>query len=1145
MERTHIGTKSHGRRWNAVLRGSAAALCVLAGGAAAQAGSTFTPVALAGDQSGLLGITIAGFDFTQGLRPTIASNGDLSYVATLTGEGVTASNNTALYVRRNDANELAMREGTTTSLNVPITAFDSHVLSTSGWATVVSTGGGKLLYGHWSLSTNTLVQAGTSGWGDHTVSDISTPALNDAGQLAVAVRTTDGTTQWRIGRTDGDSGLFELGAQGTAISGLTGGQIASFAGYPVGIDDSGRIASFALVENQGGQSVITTNVNDQAIVTLDDSGISLVSQTNQHAPNFITGVNLSSFGYASATQQHVNINNSGRAVFSGTVSGLGITASDNTALFHNEGSTLYRIIRESSPAPGAGLSVTFAEFPPEDLAAPWFTNAGQVFFMQDLSGAGTSNGLFFGDQGALTAVAYHNMQAPGLPDGVLISAILAFDANNKNQAIYLATLSGTGVSSSNNTALFAFNGSTSTLLLREGDSMSILSQSRTVTDFWLNIGGSPDHNLANSRHAINDSGEGVIAIAFQDGLSGVFTFNLPAPCAIPVSIPSSLRAIEGTRARFQGTAAGASSVQWLGNGANLANGATYTGVDTTLLSITRPTSALQYTYYTLAATNACGTVAADPLALTVGKRLDVNKDGRNEILWRNFSSGANLAWNVATDGQSITSSYALPSVSDTTWKLAASGDFNYDGNVDLVWRNSVTGDNAVWLMNGGAFASAADLPRVSDANWEIRSVADFNNDGLMDLLWRNSVTGDNVVWLMNLTFGTIDSAVAIPTVSDPYWQIAGTGDFNADDSTDIVWRNARTGSNAVWYMSGTTFSSAADISPASADVNVRIAAIADYNNDNKPDLLMRNTLTGANELWLMNGVTRSSAVTMPSVADTLWRTMGQPVFKAGQDSDFNGDGKADLFFRHSTNGQNSVWFLDGTTFSSLVSLTPITDNNWIVEAVADINRDNKTDVFWRNRVTGQNVLWIMNGTTVTQSVDLPGVSTLAWHVGAVADVDGDEIPDLIWNNDDTGENLAWILDGTPADGTVVRRLATLPTQSSASWNLRGASDFDRDSKYDLVFRFDGASVDPPFTGGDDEYWRMSGTTRLSRVTLPQVSSLNWDIRAVNDYNLDGYPDLLWRNNSTGANTIWLMRANSLGNSVALPTVSDTGWQIYR
>jgi len=34
-------------------------------------------------------------------------------------------------------------------------------------------------------------------------------------------------------------------------------------------------------------------------------------------------------------------------------------------------------------------------------------------------------------------------------------------------------------------------------------------------------------------------------------------------------------------------------------------------------------------------------------------------------------------------------------------------DFNGDGKSDILWRNSTTGENAVYFMNGAAISSAA------------------------------------------------------------------------------------------------------------------------------------------------------------------------------------------------------------------------------------------------------------------------------------------------------------------------------------------------------------------------------------------------------------------------------------------------------
>ena len=96
----------------------------------------------------------------------------------------------------------------------------------------------------------------------------------------------------------------------------------------------------------------------------------------------------------------------------------------------------------------------------------------------------------------------------------------------------------------------------------------------------------------------------------------------------------------------------------------------------------------------------------------------------------------------------------------------------------IVWRNTSTGENKVWYMNGTTMTSSADLYAVADQTWTIVGTGDFNNDGNTDILWRNTSTGENAVWYMNgvnLTSWAIFYAVA-----DQTWKIVGTGDFNND-----------------------------------------------------------------------------------------------------------------------------------------------------------------------------------------------------------------------------------------------------------------------------------------------------------------------------------------------------------------------------
>ncbi|MBC7964805.1 MAG: FG-GAP repeat protein [Fuerstia sp.] len=55
----------------------------------------------------------------------------------------------------------------------------------------------------------------------------------------------------------------------------------------------------------------------------------------------------------------------------------------------------------------------------------------------------------------------------------------------------------------------------------------------------------------------------------------------------------------------------------------------------------------------------------------------------------------------------------------TKMHIAGVGDFNQDGNSDLVWRNGATGEDAIWLMNGTSLASGVYTTSVADQSWPL------------------------------------------------------------------------------------------------------------------------------------------------------------------------------------------------------------------------------------------------------------------------------------------------------------------------------------------------------------------------------------------------------------------------------------------
>jgi glucose/arabinose dehydrogenase len=100
----------------------------------------------------------------------------------------------------------------------------------------------------------------------------------------------------------------------------------------------------------------------------------------------------------------------------------------------------------------------------------------------------------------------------------------------------------------------------------------------------------------------------------------------------------------------------------------------------------------------------------------------------------------------------------------------------------------------------------------------------------------------------------------------------------------------------------------------------------------------------------------------------------------------------------------------------------------------------------------------------------------------------------------------------------------------------GASgDLDGDGQPDLLLRNQST--------GANSLWFMDGNTRAATGSLPALTDLNWRIVGTGDFNGDKYNDIVWRNQSTGANYVWFMNGPALVGGGNLPIVTDTAWRV--
>ena len=236
----------------------------------------------------------------------------------------------------------------------------------------------------------------------------------------------------------------------------------------------------------------------------------------------------------------------------------------------------------------------------------------------------------------------------------------------------------------------------------------------------------------------------------------------------------------------------------------------------------------------------------------------------------------------------------------------------------------------------------------------------------------------------------------------------------------------------------------------------------DLNGDLKPDLILRNSVTGAHEVWLMNGTSRAGTGSLSANPSSSQLIVGV--------DDFNLDNKNDLVVMDESAGAGQFWLMDGLTRTSF---TPFVGQAtpWKLSATADFNRDGRADLVWRNFSTQKIQIWLMTSLTAhTNAAPFPDQAVDAnWEIVAALDYNGDGYVDFMWYNPSTGKIVSWFLDASYA-----RTSGNFTTPANAgdnNWKVLASADYGigADGTVDVA---------PPVPGSHDLIWRNATSGRF-------------------------------------------------------------------
>ena len=275
---------------------------------------------------------------------------------------------------------------------------------------------------------------------------------------------------------------------------------------------------------------------------------------------------------------------------------------------------------------------------------------------------------------------------------------------------------------------------------------------------------------------------------------------------------------------------------------------------------------------------------------------DFNGDQRQDAAGRT----AGGAWYVILSSDAgFTSEYwgQWGSNASQHWRAVMVGDFNGDGNDDIVGR-TWRGEQYVSHSTGTNF-NMSYWGRIAQSSWVSSVVGDFNGDGLDDV----ANFRENGAWWVSESDGTgftLNHYVKLNAQSIADWRNFLVGDFNNDNIDDII---QQTNTGQWWIMNGENgrfkihFANRWDPN-AFMDFQV-----GDFNGDGRDDLLGR---TSTNQIWvnrtLFNG--RMNAEYWGAWDSTLnWTTTV---------GDFNDDGIDDLAGLADSN----TWYIQMSTGAS-------------------------------------------------------------------------------------------------------------------------------------------------------------------------------------------------------------------------------------
>jgi hypothetical protein len=396
----------------------------------------------------------------------------------------------------------------------------------------------------------------------------------------------------------------------------------------------------------------------------------------------------------------------------------------------------------------------------------------------------------------------------------------------------------------------------------------------------------------------------------------------------------------------------------------------------------------------------------------------------------------------------------------------------------------------IWQINGLSVTGGGGVSNPGSA-WFYAGTGDFQGEGGTSILFRNE-NGILAYWALSGT-----SITAVGTMGSPggTWSVIGVGDFNGDGRSDILFEDG-SGNLGMWEMNGASIVASGSL--YSLSTSWRYLATADFNGDGYSDILFENA-NGILAEWLMNGMSVARVVTL-GVAPS-----GSVFAGVG---DFNGDGVADILFKNPTLGQYSAWLMSssGAVSSTVTLCTPGIQNALV--SIGAYTTASASDLIFDNTTSGALTAYDVNNAAVTNVGALGAPGANFWV--ATAPYALPPLPPTIYFSDSSGDLTLWSIPYGADLGS-----ATFSSALSG-WTFLAGGDFDGYGRPDYLL--ENAS-------GSFAVWETNGSQIVGAGSFSGPGG-TWTYKGVGDFNGDGIEDILFAD-ASGDYASWLLNGASV------------------